>query len=207
MRALFLASCWYNAATMRSLLRVLLFFALFGSEVRAESQGIIVRQATVYADASIAGGSVGNVSAGVTVSMFKRKGGWQEIYSEERSIIGWVRSYQVRAGQYNTAVVSPKQENDQEDDQEDDRGFLSGLASFSRKASGYFTQDSTATSSGTATIGVRGLSETEINSAEPDFEELKKMDQYASDDTRKKYFARAGGLKPFKVPYISEVKQ
>ena len=59
---------------MRSLLRVLLVFVLPGSEVRAESQGIIVRQATVYADAGIAGGSVGNVPAGVTVNMFKRKG-------------------------------------------------------------------------------------------------------------------------------------
>jgi hypothetical protein len=199
MRALFLSYCWYNAVTMRSLLPVLLVFALLGSEVRAESQGVIVRQATVYADASIAGGGVGNVAAGVTVSMFKRKGGWQEIYSEEHSIIGWVRSYQVRAGQFNTAVVSPEQE--------DDRGFLSGLASFSRKASGYFTQDSAATSSGTATIGVRGLSEAEINSAEPDFEELKKMDQFASDDKRMKRFTRAGGLKAQKVSYISEVKK
>lgn len=199
MRSLFLAFCWYNAFNMRSLLTVLLVFVLLGPEVRAESQGIIVRQAAVYADASIAAGSVGNVPAGVKVNMFKRKGGWQEIYSEERSIIGWVRSYQVRAGQYNTAEV--KQE------QEDERGFLSGLASFSRKASGFFTQDSSVTSSGTATIGVRGLSEVEINSAEADFEELKKMDQYASDDKRMKPFTRAGGLKAQKLPYISERKE
>ena len=78
---------------MRSLLRVLLVFVLPGSEVRAESQGVFVRQATVYADASIAGGSVGNVPAGVTVNMFKRKGAWQEIYSEERSIqAGFLRA-------------------------------------------------------------------------------------------------------------------
>ena len=101
---------------MRFSLPVLLVFVLLGSEVRAESQGIIVRQATVYTDASIAGGRVGNVPAGVMVTMFKRKGGWQEIYSEERSIIGWVRSYQVRAGEFNTEAVSREQE--------DDRGFL-----------------------------------------------------------------------------------
>jgi len=199
MRALLLASCWYNAATMLSLLRVLLVFVLLGSEVRAESQGIIVRQATVYTDASIAAGSVGNVPAGVTVTMFKRKGGWQEIYSEERSIIGWVRSYQVRVGNYNSSVVNQEKE--------DERGFLSGLATFSRTASGYFTQDSGTTSSGTATIGVRGLSEVEINSAEPDFEELKKMDQYASDDKRVKRFSTAGGLQAHKVPYISEIRK
>jgi hypothetical protein len=183
---------------MRFSLPALLVFVLLGSEVQAESQGIIVRQATVYTDASIAGGSVGNVPAGVSVTMFKRKGEWQEIYSEERAIIGWVRSYQVRAGEFNTEVVSLEQE--------DDRGFLSGLASFSRKASGFFTQDSSATSSGTATIGVRSLSEVEINSAEPDFEELKKMDQYASDDKRVERFTTVGGLRTQKLPYIPEVK-
>lgn len=195
----FLASCWYNAATMRSLLRILLVFLLLGSEVQAEAQGIIVRQAMVYDDASIAASSVGKIPAGVSVTLFKRNGGWQEIYSEERSIIGWVRSYQVRAGEYNNSLVNSEQE--------DDRGFLSGLAAFSRKASGFFTQDSGVTSSGTATIGVRGLSEVEINSAEADFEELKKMDGYASNGKRMKRFTRAGELKAYKVPYISGAKK
>ena len=199
MRALFLAFCRYNAGTMRFLFHALLVFALLGSGVRAESQGIIVRQATVYADASIAAGAVGKVPAGVTVSMFKRNGGWQEIYSEERSIIGWVRSYQVRVGDYNNPAADRQQE--------DDRGFLSGLATFSRKASGFFRQDSGATSSGTATIGVRGLSEVEISSAEADFDELKKMNEFASSGKRMKRFTTAGGLTAHKVPYISGAKK
>ena len=87
---------------------------------------------------------------------------------------------------------------------EDSRGFLSGLAAFSRKASGFFTQDATATSSGTATIGVRGLSESEINSAQADFDELAKMKQYASNRTRLTSFVAAGGLKANEVAHILE---
>jgi hypothetical protein len=92
-------------------------------------------------------------------------------------------------------------------EQEDSRGFLAGLASFSRKASGFFTQDSTATSSGTATIGVRGLSETDIKSAKPDFGELEKMNTYASKPQRMDRFATQGGLQANKVPYISGLKE
>jgi hypothetical protein len=180
---------------MHLFLRILLLFLLPGTAAPADQQGIVVRQAMVYADANSASNQLGNIPAGATVSIFKREGGWQEIYSEERSMIGWVRSYQVRAGAYNSQVVSAKKE--------DPRGFLSGLAAFSRKASGFFTQDGTVTSSSTATIGVRGLSETEINSAQADFAELEKMKKYASNRKRMSSFVAAGGLKASKVAVIS----
>ena len=109
-------------------------------------------------------------------------------------MIGWVRSYQVRAGTASSPVITEQKE--------DSRGFLSGLAAFSRKASGFFTQDSKATSAGTATIGVRGLSESEINSAQADFDELEKMEKYASSRKRMTSFAETGGLKANKVAHI-----
>jgi hypothetical protein len=68
----------------------------------------------------------------------------------------------------------------------------------------FFTQDATATSSGTATIGVRGLSESEINSAQADFDELANMKQYASNRTRLSSFVAAGGLKANGVAHILE---
>jgi uncharacterized protein YraI len=172
-----------------------IFFVFILPAAAADQQGIVVRQAMVYAEANSASPQVGNIAAGVAVSIFKRKGGWQEIYSEERSMIGWVRSYQVRVGAYNSPVVT--------ENKEDSRGFLSGLAAFSRKASGFFTQDGTATSSSTATIGVRGLSEAQINSAQADFAELEKMKKYASDRKRMSSFVAAGGLKARKVAAIS----
>jgi uncharacterized protein YraI len=174
--------------------RIFLLFLLPATVAPADQQGIVVRQAMVYADANSASTQVGIIPAGVTVSIFKRAGGWQEIYSEERSMIGWVRSYQVRAGAYNSHVVSEKNE--------DSRGFLSGLAAFSRKASGFFTQDGTVTSSSTATIGVRGLSAAAINSAQADFAELEKMKKYASNSRRMSSFVAAGRLQASKVAAI-----
>jgi len=175
-------------------LRIFLLFFLLGTAAQADQQGIVVRQATVYDDANSAARQIGKIPAGVTVSIFERRGGWQEIFSAERSMIGWVRIYQVRASS-NPTVTEQK---------EDSRGFLSGLAAFSRKASGFFTQDSGATSSGTATIGVRGLSENEINSAQADFEELARMKKYASNRTRLTSFVAVGGLKASEVAHIPQ---
>jgi hypothetical protein len=167
---------------------------LLAVPAQAGQQGTIVRQAAVYSEASAAAPRVGQIDAGARVSLFDRKGGWQEIFSEEKAITGWVRAYQVRQGDFGAAVAS--------DSKEDSRGFLAGLASFSRKASGFFRQDSGVTSSGTATIGVRGLSEAEIRSAQADFDELQKMEQFASSKNRARGFASAGGLKASKVPYF-----
>lgn len=86
---------------------------------------------------------------------------------------------------------------------EDSRGFLAGLASLSRKASSFFSTRSGSTSSGTATIGVRGLSEAEINSAQADFVELEKMGRFASGGTRMTAFTRAGKLEARSVAHIA----
>ena len=119
--------------------------------------------------------------------------------AQELELTGWVRVYQVRAGDYASAAPTVEQE--------DSRGFLAGLASFSRKASGFFTQDSAATSSGTATIGVRGLSETDIRSAKPDFAELEQMESYASKPERMARFTAQGGLRAHKLPYIKDADE
>jgi hypothetical protein len=81
------------------------------------------------------------------------------------------------------------------------------LASFSRKASSFFKSDRSATSSGTATIGVRGLSEDEIKTAQADFAEFEKMQRFASNGKRAGSFARQGKLSSTRVPHISGNKQ
>ncbi len=185
---------------MKNILCITALFISLGAFAQANQQGVIVRQATVYADASSAAQAVGIIKAGVRVSVFGRKGGWNEIYSEKKALTGWVRGYQVREGDYAAQAVNTQEE-------EDSRGFLAGLASFSRKASGFFSQDSGATSSGTATIGVRGLSEDEIKSAKADFSELKKMKKFASNRKRMSRFRTDGSLKSSKVPHISGFKE
>lgn len=184
---------------MKLCLRILIPLLLLLAPAQADEQGVVVRQAPVYAQASTASARVGQLSAGTRVTLFARDGGWQEILAEKPALTGWVRVYQVRAGNYAAQVIPTEQE--------DSRGFLAGLASFSRKASGFFTRQSGATSSTTATIGVRGLSETDIKSAKADFVELEQMDEYASKPERMERFSAQGGLQASKVPYIKGLKE
>ncbi|MFV2031408.1 MAG: hypothetical protein ACC663_02835 [Gammaproteobacteria bacterium] len=152
----------------------------------AAEEAIVVRLATVYDKANSVSDQVGRIEAGSKVVVFERQGGWKQIFSDQKSIIGLVRSYQVRTV-YSDSTPEIKTEPDS-------RGFLSGLASFSRKASSFFGSSATSSSTRTATIGIRGLSEAEIRGARPDLQELNRMKQFASSSTRMPGFTREGQL-------------
>ena len=178
---------------------LIFFIAFFSlSPLLAAEEGMIVRLAKVYPKASSAVKSTARIAAGTQVNILKRKGGWKKIYSEEKSLTGWVRSYQVREGYYAKPETTVETK-------EDDRGFLSGLASFSRKASGFFGGGKTsAGSADVATIGIRGLSEEEIKNAKPDLIELEKMQGFGSNKSRMAGFVSAGSLSALKVKHLKE---
>ncbi len=168
--------------------------------LQAASDAIIVRLAKVYPQSNSAGKPLGQIKAGSLVNVFSRQGGWKEVYSEQPEIIGWVRSYQVRERLTDIPAVKVEAKSDS-------RGFLAGLASFSRKASGFFgSSKSSAGSAGTATIGVRGLSEEEIKNAKPDLQELEKIQGFASDQSRMTAFVSAGKLFAQKVKHLKKKK-
>ena len=167
--------------------------------VGAGSDGVVVRTAPVFAAASSTSERIGELSAGTRVNIFSRQGGWKEIFSEQKSIVGWVRSYQVREGDFSEVAKV--------ETEPDSRGFLSGLASFSRKASGLFKLGGSRTSSGTATLGVRGLSEEQIKAAEPDYGQLEKMRAYTSNQNRIDRFQRDGQLRTHKVKFLESKRE
>ncbi len=181
---------------MKHLLSILVLSILLVAPLRADQDGIIVRTAPVHDKADYGSRRVGQIKAGTRVSITDRQGGWKEIFSEQESIVGWVRGYQVRAAESAPVV--------KDESTSDTRGFLAGLASFSRKASSFFKSDDGNTSSGTATIGVRGLSEDEIKTAQADFQEFEKMKKFASNGKRAASFSSKGGLSATKVPHISD---
>ena len=187
--------CCYNVAAMKPLPIIACTALLMSPVLAAEQQGVVVREAPVHAEASSGSKRVGNLKAGKTVDVIARQGGWKQIGAEDLGVVGWIRSYQVREGDLATTSTV--------ETSSDSRGFLDGLASFSRKASRFFRGESSHTSEGTATIGVRGLSEQEIRGAQADFEQLEKLEQFASDNKRARNFASKGGLKSIKVPYLS----
>lgn len=178
---------------------LILIIALNFQPVQAAEEGVIVRLAKVYPKASSASQSITQITAGSLVKVFSRKGGWKEIFSDQQNLTGWVRSYQVREG-----LAKPEIKQEAESDS---RGFLAGLASFSRKASGFFSGSNSSTgSSRTATIGVRGLSETEIENAKPDLAELKRMQGFGSSKSRMNTFTSAGSLTALKVKHLKKKK-
>ena len=181
---------------MKSLSTIFLICLVASTPLLASQDGVVVRTATVYAKPSYSSSKIGQIKAGSAVGIESRSGGWEKIASEKPPIQGWVRSHQVRE-----AAAIPLVETGES--KSDSRGFLSGLAAFSRKASRFFRPDSRSTSAGTATIGVRGLSAAEIKSAKADFDEFLKMERFASNQKRAGEFARQGGLSAQKVPHIS----
>ena len=179
---------------MRIALPLILSLLLLPVSLAADSEGVIVRTAKLYQQANPASPLVGQIRAGSRVSIFSRKGGWKEVFSADKNLLGWLRSYQVREGNFTQAPEAKKEP--------DDRGILGGLASFSRKASSFFNIGGGATSSSTATIGVRGLSKEQIESAEPDIEQLERMQGYASDPGRAAKFGSAGKLRSSAIDYL-----
>lgn len=184
---------------MKYYFKVCVLFIFLIAPLQADQDAIVVREALVYSATSSTSKAVGKIAAGTRVSVFGRKGGWKEVYYEKESIVGWVRSYQIREGSLTPAVEG--------ETGSDSRGFLAGLAAFSRKASGFFRSSSTPTSSSTATIGVRGLSEAEINAARPDYDEFKKMQQYASNNVRLVEFSQSGRLSVNNVKHLAANKK
>lgn len=179
---------------MKRSIVLLLILLLPGAPLLANQDGLVVRNATLHAGAGRDAAVVGRIDAGTRVAIFDRKGGWREIYSEEKALVGWVRIYEVR--ELDSAVPAAIET------QSDSRGFLSGLASFSRKASRFFGAGGATTSSSTATIGVRGLSEAELRGAQPDLQELERMRGYASSSTRSAEFGENGALRARQIKHL-----
>jgi len=183
---------------MKRLLNITIFLLLFSIIPVSAEEGIIIRMSTVYSKANSSSDRVARIGAGGEVNIFERQGGWKLIFSNEKALTGWVRSYQVRSGYYTEAPVV--------ENKTDSRGFLARLASFSRKASSFFGAGSSTGNTQTATIGVRGLSEEEIRSAVPDFEELEKMHQHASNLQRMPAFSSDGKLVARRIAHLRAIK-
>lgn len=67
---------------------------LFPPTLFADEQDLIVRCSKVYNDAITRSALVAKIETGSIVNVMERKGGWKLIFSDEKSIIGWVRGHQ-----------------------------------------------------------------------------------------------------------------
>lgn len=177
---------------------------LLNTALAASSAGVIVRTAALKDSPSFNAKSLTSLAPGAHVKVLERQGGWQSVSLQASpNVKGWVRTYEVRTGiepGANPAIVKNKGSDD---------GVLGGLAGLSRASTGLFGKrgaDNNPATSTVATIGVRGLSETDLKNAKPNPAELAKMIQYAVNAESAKQYALAGELQNKTVEALPEAK-
>ncbi|HEY3487101.1 MAG TPA: hypothetical protein VGL10_03465, partial [Gammaproteobacteria bacterium] len=145
-----------------------------------------------------------SLAPGTRVNVLTRQGGWQQVNLQTSpNVQGWVRTYEVRTDiEPGTSPSVVKKSKDS------DEGVLGGLAGLSRASTGLFGRrgpESGNSNDMVATIGVRGLSEEDLEKAKPDPVELAKMIQYSADAETAKQYAQAGKLHSQAVEVLAEV--
>src|SRR5688572_7139584 len=170
--------------------------------VAASSDGVIVRTAALKESASFTAKSSTNLAPGARVKVLERQGGWQKVSLQASSnVTGWVRTYEVRTDiepDTNPTIVK----------KDSDDSVLGGLAGLSRASAGLFGKRERAQRNDgmVATLGVRGLSESDLKKAKPSPTEFAKLMQYGVDAETAKQYAQAGELQSQTVEALAEVE-
>lgn len=161
--------------------------------------GLIVRTSALKQNPSFASKTLQDLPPGTVVRLDKRNGGWQQVtVLPQAKQQGWVRAYQVRTDLEQGGQKPVVQ-------QKESGGVLSGLSNLSRRTAGLFGQrETSASDSLTATIGVRGLSEEDLNKAKPNPAELDKLHGFAADSGGATQYASAASLKKQRVDHLPE---
>lgn len=175
---------------------------VLATAVAAPSSGVIVRTAALKENPAFGSKSLTSLAPGARVKVLERQGGWQNVSLQNSpNVKGWVRTYEVRTD------IEPGENPQVVTNKGSEGGVLAGL---SRASAGLFgRRDGAAGKNDTstvATIGVRGLSETDLKKAKPNPAELEKLHGYSADAAAAQDYARAGKLKSRDVDALAEVK-
>jgi hypothetical protein len=116
------------------------------------------------------------------LDVLQRKGAWSQVKTGTNQT-GWVRMLNLR---FDTTAAPAKS----------DGGPLSALT-------GLLTTGRTS-NTGTVTTGVKGLNEEDLKNAQPNQEELQKMEKLGVDKATGQAFGRSSKLTPNKVDYLPD---
>lgn len=135
--------------------RIVITFLIAIPALAWGAAGVMSRDAKLRAEPNTSAASRGSLAAQAPVEMLERKGGWYRIKTVQgQALDGWVRLADVRVERNESAGGAGVQ------------GYLgSGRAG---------ARDSV------ATTGIRGLSETDIANAQPDFAALSQLARYST---------------------------
>lgn len=157
----------------RSLSIMLLALALPAVAVAATQAGTTTRPAELRATPVASGKLVKNLPVNSKLDVLKRVGGWYQVKTAEGSE-GWVRMWLVR--------------------------FSAASGTFGRDSVAVLGSGRSGSTYTTATTGVRGLSEEELQNARPNPAAVAALDRLAVAPDDARGFARQGALKASAEP-------
>ncbi len=146
----------------------------------AQEPGVTAVQSELKKAPFLDAETTARLPAKTSLDILKRQGAWMEVKTADGKR-GWVRMLNVRLG---TGAGTKGDSLG---------GTLAGLGRAMN-------------SQGTATTGIRGLSEEDLKNARPNPEEVKRMDKYDVNASEAQRFAAAGGLKSQTVDYLPAPK-
>jgi hypothetical protein len=160
---------------------------------------VTVRESILRSEPTRASSAVVTLSADTQVEIFERRSLWVRlrVAGQTEQPSGWLRFTELRF-RNSRAASSPS----------NGRSIGSGFAGFSRSVSGFLSgfrsPSSPLAERSSATIGIRGLTVAEIETAQPDANALATISQYAMSAADAEMFASAGGLSARHVPYAGQ---
>lgn len=163
---------------------------------QAIDQATLRRNATLYEYASNSSDHVAELVANSAVDIYERNGLWVRLKTTETDapVEGWIRFTELRFG--NATVQSSAAKS---------TSRSGGFAGFSRSVSGFLSgfrsRNSRTASNSTSTIGIRGLTVAELETARPDPNALASVSRYVASEGDAQAFAGASGLVARNVPY------
>lgn len=158
--------------------RVVAIWLLAGLGALAHAESGVVVRATELKDKPFAdANTLATLSENSSVNITGRQGAWMQVNASSKN--GWVKMLSVRTG--SGEVGSGQQVG----------GLLAGASVFKSGSSG-----------STTTTGVKGLSEEEIRNANPNPNELAKLDRLGTNADDASKFAKQAKLASAKVEYL-----
>jgi hypothetical protein len=125
-------------------------------------------------------------------TVLKRAGLWFQVEPfATQDVKGWVRFSRLSMTGSTESTTA----------QAESPGALTGLARSATGLFGYTSRESSDTQSG-ATIGIRGLSASDLKVTSPDYEAQKRMEAARATSAQARAFAKPGGLGSSVVAYL-----
>ncbi len=165
---------------MRTVKFLLLLLGIAGVTlaIAAAKTASVSVDSKLYSSANLQSSVVATLKQGSSITIDSRKGGWYQVKTESGES-GWVRSYDVQI-----------------------KSNTSWFSRLKRVIAGSSSQQSNAS----ATIGIRGLGPGDVKKAQPNPQELAKLDNFKQTLSDGKKYASSVPLRSNNVAYFENIK-